>query len=130
MNVPQDLLYSKEHEWVRVENGSAVVGITDYAQDQLGDVVYVELPEEGSSFGREESIASLESVKAVSDVYIPVSGQVVDVNAKLADEPETLNQDPYGEGWIVRVRLSDETELDDLMSADDYTNYLKEESEH
>lgn len=127
MNVPEELYYSSEHEWVRVENGEGVVGITDHAQEQLGDVVFVELPDVGAKVAKDESAASLESVKAVSEVYIPVAGEVTAVNDKLADAPETINDDPYGEGWILRLRFSDKSQLDDLMSAKDYAEYVAEE---
>ena len=127
MNVPKELLYGKEHEWLRVEDGEAVIGITDHAQEQLGEVVFADLPSDGESFSKDDPIASLESVKAVSEVYTPVSGKVTAVNQKLADDPEVINSDPYGEGWIVKVRLSDTAELEELMSAADYEKYLEEE---
>ena len=104
-NIPDDLHYSKDHEWVRVEGNVAVVGITDYAQDSLGDVVYVELPRVGDEFAANESFGSVESVKAVSEVFSPVSGEIVGINDTLADAPEKVNQDPYGEGWMIRVQL-------------------------
>jgi glycine cleavage system H protein len=128
MNVPADLLYTKQHEWVLVEGGTAVVGITDYAQGELGDVVYIELPEEGQSFEMEESFGSVESVKAVSELYMPVSGKVSEVNSDLADAPEVVNEDPYGDGWMIRVAISDTAQVDDLLSSDDYLEYLKEEA--
>ncbi len=129
MKVPKDLLYGKDHEWIRVEGDEAVVGITDHAQEQLGEVVFADLPGKGESFAKEDPIASLESVKAVSEVYSPVSGQVLAVNDKLADSPETINESPYEEGWIVRLRLADKSDLDGLMSAADYEKYLEEEGE-
>lgn len=129
MNVPPDLLYTKEHEWVLVEKDTATVGITDYAQEELGDVVYVELPDEGASFDAEESFGSVESVKAVSEIYMPLSGKVVEVNSDLTEAPEVLNEDPYGEGWMIRISLEDPDETDELMSADDYLSYLEEESD-
>ncbi len=128
MNVPADLLYTKQHEWVLVEGGTAVVGITDYAQQELGDVVYIELPEEGQSFEMEESFGSVESVKAVSELYMPLSGKVSEVNSDLADAPEVVNEDPYGDGWMIRVAISDSGQVDDLLSSDDYLEYLKEEA--
>lgn len=127
MNIPEKLLYTKEHEWISVESEVGTVGITDHAQTELGDVVYVELPETGNRFDAGQALGSVESVKAVSEVYCPVSGQIVEVNSALVDSPETLNQDPYGKGWIVRVRLDDTTELHNLMSAADYGKYLAEE---
>src|SRR5258705_2078798 len=109
-NIPEDLHYSKDHEWVRVEGKVAVVGITDYAQDSLGDVVYVELPKPGDEFAANEAFGSVESVKAVSEVFSPVSGKVVGANEALADEPEKVNVDPYGEGWMIRVEMSNRSE--------------------
>ena len=129
MNVPPDLLYTKEHEWVLVENDTATVGITDYAQEELGDVVYVELPEEGASFEVEESFGSVESVKAVSEIYMPLSGKVKEINPDLADAPEVINEDPYGDGWMIRITVTDPGQLEDLMSAEDYATYLKEETD-
>jgi len=107
MNVPDDLAYSSDHEWVRTDGGRARVGITDYAQDALGDVVYVQLPEVGTTVAAGEAIAEVESTKSVSDIYAPVAGTIVEVNAELADAPERLNEDPYGEGWIFVIETSD-----------------------
>jgi glycine cleavage system H protein len=129
MNVPGDLLYTKQHEWVLVEGDTATVGITDYAQQELGDVVYVELPDEGQSFDIEESFGSVESVKAVSEIYMPVSGEVVDVNGDLGDAPEAVNEDPYGSGWMIKIAIADTGQLDELLSAEAYEEYLKEEVE-
>lgn len=128
MNVPNELSYTKEHEWILVEGDEAIVGVTDHAQSELGDVVFVELPEKGSNYSAGDSFGSVESVKAVSEIYLPVSGEIVKVNRKLEDSPESINEDPYGEGWIVRVRIDDADELDDLMSSEEYLNYLKEEA--
>lgn len=128
MNVPPDLLYTKEHEWVLVENETATVGITDYAQQELGDVVYIELPDEGAAFEAEESFGSVESVKAVSEIFMPLAGKVVEVNADLTEAPEVINEDPYGEGWMIRIAVDDAGQLDELMSAEDYQSYLEEES--
>jgi glycine cleavage system H protein len=119
-----DLRYLDTHEWVRVENGHARIGISDFAQDELGDVVFVELPGEGDELVREESFGVVESIKAVSDIYAPVSGTVTAVNDALADTPELLNEDPYGEGWLVELELADESELDDLLSADGYEDQI------
>ncbi len=127
MNYPENLKYTKDHEYVRVEGNKAYVGITFHAQDQLGDVVFVELPEVDSEIKKGEVLATVESVKAVSDVYAPVSGIVVEVNDILTDSPETINNDPYGEGWICAVELSDVSELDDLMSSDDYQKLVEED---
>ena len=124
MNVPEELSYTKTHEWVKREGEIATVGITDHAQDELGDVVFIELPEEGASFGAGDSFGTIESVKAVSDLYTPVSGEVVGVNETLNDSPERVNEDPYGGGWIIRLRVSGEGEL---LSADEYEKLLEEE---
>jgi glycine cleavage system H protein len=120
MGYPDDLRYSKEHEWVRVEDGRATIGITSFAADELGDIVFVELPEPGSQLGQFQTFGVVESVKAVSDLYSPVSGAVVEVNDGLRERPELLNTDPFGEGWIARVDLSDAGELDNLMDAEAY----------
>ncbi len=127
MDVPKELKYTKEHEWVRLDGDSVVVGITDHAQDSLGDIVYVELPEEGSSVAKDEPFGVVESVKAVSDLYAPVSGSVTEVNDAIVDSPEVINEDPYGEAWMIRIELSSADELDDLLSAEDYEKYLEEE---
>ena len=124
MSVPEELQYTKSHEWVRTEDDTATIGITDYAQEELGDIVYVELPEEGDTFEAGDSFGSIESVKAVSDLYTPVGGEVVEVNVALNDSPEKINEDPYGDGWIVKLRVSQEG---DLLSASDYEQLLEEE---
>ena len=128
-NIPEDLHYSKDHEWVRVEGNVAVVGITDYAQDSLGDVVYVELPKPGDDFAANEPFGSVESVKAVSEVFSPVSGKVAGVNDTLNDEPEKVNQDPYGEGWMIRIEMSNSGEVDSLLTAAEYEDFTKGETE-
>ncbi len=120
MQIPEDLRYSTDHEWIRVEDGKARIGITDYAQDALGDVVFVDLPDVGAAVEAAASISEVESTKSVSDIYAPVSGTVTEVNTDLADAPERLNEDPYGEGWICVIELSDAAQLDKLLSADDY----------
>ena len=125
MSVPQDLQYTRSHEWVRTEGDTATVGITDHAQDELGDVVFVELPIEGATFDAGESFGTVESVKAVSDVYAPVGGEVVEVNSSLEDAPEKINDDPYGEGWLVKLRTSGEV---DLLSPEEYEKVAEEES--
>ena len=127
MEFPEELRYSNEHEWVAVEDDVAMVGITDYAQEQLGDVVYVELPAVGDEVIKDEAFGVVESVKAVSDIYAPVSGRVVGVNTDLPESPEVINEDPYGDGWMIKVKMSDMTELDDLMTAEQYKEYVKEE---
>jgi glycine cleavage system H protein len=124
-NVPEDLHYSKDHEWVRVEGDVSVIGITDYAQNSLGDVVYVELPKAGESFAAGESFGSVESVKAVSEIYMPVGGEVVEVNEALQDEPEKVNTDPYGDGWMIRVRMTYPGEIDKLMTAAEYEDFTQ-----
>ena len=128
-NIPDDLHYSKDHEWVRVEGNVAVVGITDYAQDSLGDVVYVELPKVGDDFAANESFGSVESVKAVSEVFSPVSGEIVGINESLADSPEQVNTDPYGDGWMIRVEMSKSGEVDSMLTAAEYEDFTKAEKE-
>lgn len=121
---PEDLRYTKEHEWVRVEGQSAVVGITDHAQNELGDIVYVDLPKPGALLEQGKTFGSVESVKAVSDVYAPVSGEVTAVNELLATTPEKLNEDPHGEAWLVKIKLSAPDEIKQLLSAADYQKYI------
>jgi len=128
-NVPEDLHYSKDHEWVRVDGETAVIGITDYAQNSLGDVVYVELPKAGDEFAANESFGSVESVKAVSEVFTPIAGVVAQINESLADEPETVNSDPYGKGWMVRLKMSNAGEVDSLLTAAEYEDFTKAETE-
>lgn len=129
MNIPADLKYSATHEWVRVEGDLAIVGITDHAQSELGDIVYLELPEPGRLLAADDLFGTVESVKAVSDLYSPVSGEVVEANTAIAEATETVNQDPYGAGWLIKVRLSDPAELAKLLSAEAYQNLI-EESAH
>lgn len=124
MATPSDRKYSKEHEWVRVDGDTAVIGISDFAQDQLGEVVYVDLPSVGDSVSAGDTFGEIESVKSVSELYAPVSGEVVEVNDALSDAPETVNQDAYGDGWMIKVRTSDAGELDDLMDAAAYDALL------
>ncbi len=124
MNVPAELKYTKEHEWIRVEGEEAVVGITDYAQSQLGDIVFVECETVGDTLGAGETFGTIEAVKTVSDLYLPVSGEVLEFNEALEDQPELVNKDPYGEGWIVKIKLSGEPELDGLLSADAYKEII------
>jgi glycine cleavage system H protein len=125
--VPENLRYSKDHEWIRVEGETGTVGITDHAQDSLGDVVYVELPKPGDTFEAHGAFGSVESVKAVSELFLPVAGEVTEVNESLQDEPERVNSDPYGEGWMVRVRLSNPGEVDGLLDPAEYEDFLKSE---
>ena len=119
-------MFSKEHEWLRIEGDTGTVGISDHAQKELGDIVYVELPKPGVKFDSGETFGSVESVKAVSELFIPVSGEIVEINEELGTAPETINEDPYGKGWMVRVRLRDISETADLMSAEEYEEYTKE----
>ena len=125
MNVPEELQYTKSHEWVRTEGDTATIGITDHAQEELGDIVYIELPEQGATFEAGESFGTVESVKAVSDLYTPVGGEVVEVNEALEDSPEKINEDPYGEGWMVKLRISGEGT--GLLSPDEYQQVLEQE---
>ena len=120
MNVPADLKYTKDHEWVKVDGNIATVGITDFAQGELGDVVFVEVETEGEELAKEETFGTIEAVKTVSDMFMPVSGTVTEFNAELEDAPETINTDAYGSGWIIKVEMKDASELDDLLSAEDY----------
>jgi glycine cleavage system H protein len=124
MSIPDELKYTRTHEWVREEGDTATIGITDHAQEELGDIVFVELPAVGDTLEAGGAVGSIESVKAVSDVHAPVGGEVVEVNEALADKPELINEDPYGEGWIVKVRVSGEG---DLLSADEYEKFAEEE---
>ncbi len=128
MELPSGLKYSREHEWVRVEGNIAVIGITDFAQSELGDVVYVELPEVGAEVEANNTFGVVESVKAVSDLFAPVSGVVVEANTTLEDQPELVNSEPYEDGWMIRVEMKDESELNDLLEADSYRAYTEEES--
>ena len=120
---PEDLLYSKEHEWVRVEDETATIGITSHAEQELGDMVYVELPKAGSQFDANESFGTVESVKAVSELFMPVSGEVIEVNQELDPMPEVINDDAYGRGWMIRVRMRDRSELDNLLSRAEYAEH-------
>ena len=121
---PEELKYHPEHDWARIEGDTATLGITWYAQDQLGELVYFDAPEVGSTIAKDKPYAEIESVKAVSDVIAPLSGEVLEVNEELADTPETVNDDPYGKGWLVKIRLSDPSEVDDLMDASTYEGSL------
>ena len=127
-NTPEDLSYTKDHEWVRQSGERATVGITDHAQQQLGDVVYVELPKVDDKFEAGEPFGSVESVKAVSEIYMPVSGVVVEVNSALNDAPEKVNSDPYGDGWMIVIKPDNPSQLDGLLTAAEYEDYIKEEA--
>lgn len=126
-NVPDNLHYSKDHEWVRVEGDTAVIGITDHAQEQLGDVVYVELPKVGDEFAGNDSFGSVESVKAVSEIFTPVSGKISETNDSLNDEPEKVNKDPYGDGWMIKMTMKSSGEVDSLLTAAEYEDFTKAE---
>jgi len=121
MNFPDNLKYTKDHEWIRVEGDIAYVGVTDFAQRELGDIVYVEIETVGDTLDREEVFGTVEAVKTVSDLFMPVSGEVLEINGDLEDAPEKVNEDPYGDGWMVKIKLSDSSELDDLMDAEAYS---------
>ena len=129
MEAPPGLRYSKEHEWVAAEESVATVGITDHAQEQLGEIVYIELPSIGEKVSKDDPFGVVESVKAVSDVYAPVSGTVLEVNEDLAESPEVVNEDPYGDGWLIKVRVSDPADLDDLMDNEEYAQMIAREKE-
>ena len=123
---PEDLLFTKEHEWLRIVGETGTVGISDHAQKELGEVVYVELPKVGTKFDSNEPFGNVESVKAVSELFLPVSGEVIEINEELGTAPEKINQDPYGEGWMIRIRLLNQNETADLMSPEEYDEYTKQ----
>jgi glycine cleavage system H protein len=125
MNIPENLKYTKDHEWIKVDGDTATVGITDYAQGELGDIVFVEIETEGEDLEKEEVFGTVEAVKTVSDIFMPISGEVVEVNPKLEDSPEIVNKDPYGEGWLIKVKLSDKSEVDDLLDASKYKEIIE-----
>lgn len=129
MNVPSELRYTKTHEWVRLEKGIAVIGITDFAQEQLGDLTYVELPTVGDNVEAQSEVAVIESVKAAADVYAPVAGTIAEINKKLLDQPELINSDPFGEGWLFKLRPDDASEIDMLLDADQYEDMIPEAEE-
>ena len=124
MNFPEDLKYTKDHEWIRVEGDVAYVGITDYAQSELGEIVYVDITTEGETVAKEEVSGTIEAVKTVSDLFMPASGEVLEVNAELEDAPELVNQEPYGKGWLIKVSVADAAELDSLLSAEEYQQLI------
>ncbi len=124
-NIPEDLRYSKDHEWVRVESDIATIGITDYAQHSLGDVVYVDMPRVGDKFGAHEAFGSVESVKAVSEIFTPLAGEVTEVNDSINDTPESVNNDTYGEGWMVKIKMDNPLEADAMLSSTEYEEYLE-----
>ncbi|PHS02366.1 MAG: glycine cleavage system protein H [Leeuwenhoekiella sp.] len=124
MSLPADLKYTKDHEWVRIEGDTATVGITDFAQGELGDIVYVEVETEGETLDREEVFGTVEAVKTVSDLFLPLSGEIIEFNSALESEPEMVNEDPYGKGWMIKIKFSDEAELDALLNADAYQELI------
>lgn len=126
MDIPGDLLYSKEHEWLRVTGDTAEIGITDYAQGELGDIVFVELPEQGTEVKQMEPFGTIEAVKAVSELFSPVTGTVIEANGKIDEDAAVVNSDPYGDGWMIKVKLSEKSELDSLMKADQYKELIEE----
>ena len=129
VQIPDELKYTSDHEWALEEEELLVIGITDYAQDALGEIVYIELPSEGDEITKGDPFGAVESTKAVSDLYAPVSGDVVEVNEALLDSPETINEDPYGEGWMIKVRPYDTDEIEDLMDFEEYTEFVEKETE-
>ena len=126
MNVPVELKYTKEHEWVKIDGTTATVGITEWAQGELGDIVFVELPEVGTETGQMAPFGTIEAVKAVSDLYAPLTGKITEINAKLEDDPMVINQDPYGDGWLVRIEFTNESELEQLLDASDYETIISQ----
>jgi glycine cleavage system H protein len=126
VNIPADLKYTKEHEWIRVEGNTAVIGITDFAQGELGDIVFVELPKVGDEVAQHQAFGTIEAVKAVSDMYAPVSGKVIEINGALEDDPMIVNREPYGDGWMIKVDMADEGQLGDLLDASAYQSQLDE----
>lgn len=124
MKIPENLKYTKDHEWVRVEEDFAYIGVTDFAQGELGDVVFVEIETEGENLDKEEIFGSIEAVKTVSDMFMPISGEVLEVNPKIEDEPELVNKDPYGEGWLVKISITDSSELDELLTPQQYNDLI------
>ena len=124
MKIPENLKYTKDHEWIRVEEGFAYVGVTDFAQGELGDVVFVEIETEGESLNKEEVFGTIEAVKTVSDMFMPVSGEVIEINQKIEDEPELVNKDPYGEGWLIKISITDSSELDELLTPEQYYDLI------
>ncbi len=124
MKIPENLKYTKDHEWIRVEESFGYVGVTDFAQGELGDVVFVEIETEGESLNKEEVFGTIEAVKTVSDMFMPVSGEVIEINQKIEDEPELVNKDPYGEGWLIKISITDSSELDELLTPEQYSDLI------
>lgn len=124
MNIPANLKFTEDHEWIKVDGDTAIVGITDYAQSQLGDIVYVEIETVGETLAKGETFGTVEAVKTVSDLFLPVSAEILEVNPTINDAPETVNKDPYGDGWMIKIKITDLSELDNLLTADDYKNIV------
>lgn len=124
MNIPENLKYTKDHEWIKVENDEAYVGITDFAQGELGDIVFIEIETEGETLDKEETFGTIEAVKTVSDMYMPVSGEVLEVNPKLEESPDVVNKDPFGDGWMIKIKITNPSELDELLSPAEYTELV------
>jgi glycine cleavage system H protein len=124
MNIPADLKYTKDHEWIRIDGSEAYVGVTDYAQGELGDVVFIEIETEGEDLGKEEVFGTIEAVKTVSDLFMPIGGTVIEINAALEETPDLVNKDPYGEGWLIKIKMADVAELDELLDATAYEEIL------
>ena len=124
MNIPENLKYTKDHEWIKIQGDEAFVGITDFAQGELGDIVFVEIETEGETLEKEEVFGTIEAVKTVSDMLMPVSGEVLEINPKLEDEPEIVNKDPYNEGWLIKIKVSDASEMDDLIDSEAYKQHI------
>jgi glycine cleavage system H protein len=125
MNIPGNLRYTKDHEWIRIENNEAFVGITDYAQGELGDIVFIEIETQDEHLGKEEVFGTIEAVKTVSDLFMPVSGKVIEINDKLEDHPDLVNKDPYGDGWLIKVKVDDENEMNSLLDAQSYKKMIE-----
>lgn len=126
MNIPDNIKYTKDHEWLKIEGNEALIGITDFAQNELGDIVFIEVETEGETLDKEEAFGTIEAVKTVSDMFMPVSGEVIEFNAELEDKPELINQDPYGEGWIIKINITNTDEIDDLLSAEEYKEIIEQ----
>ncbi|MGE0077687.1 MAG: glycine cleavage system protein GcvH [Bacteroidales bacterium] len=126
MNVPSNLKYTKDHEWIKVEGDTAIVGVTDFAQSQLGDIVFVEIETVGETLDKEEVFGTIEAVKTVSDMFMPVSGEVLEVNSKISDQPDVVNKDPYGDGWMIKIKIANPAELDELLSPEQYKETINE----
>jgi glycine cleavage system H protein len=125
MNIPDNIKYTKDHEWLKIEGNEAIIGITDFAQNELGDIVFIEVETEGETLDKEEAFGTIEAVKTVSDMFMPISGEVIEFNPKLEDKPELINQDPYGEGWIIKINITNTDEIDDLLSAEEYKEIIE-----